>query len=404
MIGGSIGGLFAGHLLYRAGWDVTVYERSRSDLADRGAGLGVSRELFDIMARIGIEPDPTLSVSAKSSVWLGQQDEIVMELPRASRGSTWPVIYQPLRRAFPAELYCAGMMLVRIEQGIEQERGKARAIFADGTAEEADLIVAADGVMSTVRRQFLPEVTPKQAGYVAWRGLVEEREIPAWGRDVLFDRIAFAFPEGEMILSVHVPGPGNEVRPGHRRYYFIWYRPATPEQQRAMFTDAAGQHHGLSIPPALIRREFIEAMRAAAHAKLSPLMAEIVGLVQAPLLQAISDMESPRLVFGRVALMGDAAFVARPHVAAGTSKAALDAACLADALAAPGGDIDAALSRYNEERCEFGRAIVAHSRYLGAYIEAQLKPPLERGPAGTRDPARLITDYGAPHLVHPAEV
>jgi 2-polyprenyl-6-methoxyphenol hydroxylase-like FAD-dependent oxidoreductase len=404
VIGGSIGGLFAGHLLYRAGWDVTVYERSRSDLADRGAGLGVSRELFDIMARIGIEPDPTLSVSAKSSVWLGQQDEIVMELPRASRGSTWPVIYQPLRRAFPAELYCAGMMLVRIEQGIEQERGKARAIFADGTAEEADLIVAADGVMSTVRRQFLPEVAPKQAGYVAWRGLIEEREIPAWGRDVLFDRIAFAFPEGEMILSVHVPGPGNEVRPGHRRYYFIWYRPATPEQQRAMFTDAAGQHHGLSIPPALIRREFIEAMRAAAHAKLSPLMAEIVGLVQAPLLQAISDMESPRLVFGRVALMGDAAFVARPHVAAGTSKAALDAACLADALAAPGGDIDAALSRYNEERCEFGRAIVAHSRYLGAYIEAQLKPPLERGPAGTRDPARLITDYGAPHLVHPAEV
>ena len=64
--------------------------------------------------------------------------------------------------------------------------------------------------------------------------------------------------------------------------------------------------------------------------------------------------------------MGDAAFVARPHVAAGTSKAALDAACLVDALAAAGGDIDAALLRYNEARCAFGRAIVAHSRYLGA--------------------------------------
>ena len=131
-------------------------------------------------------------------------------------------------------------------------------------------------------------------------------------------------------------------------------------------------------------------------------MAEIVGLVRSPLLQAITDMESPRLVFGRVALMGDAAFVARPHVAAGTSKAALDAACLADALAA-GGDIDAALARYNEERCAFGRAIVAHSRYLGAYIEAQLKPPEERGEAGRRDPMRLIADYGAPHLVSPAE-
>jgi 2-polyprenyl-6-methoxyphenol hydroxylase-like FAD-dependent oxidoreductase len=169
-----------------------------------------------------------------------------------------------------------------------------------------------------------------------------------------------------------------------------------------MFTDAAGQHHGLSIPPALIRGEFIEEMRAAAHAKLSPLMAEIVGLVQAPLLQAITDMESPRLIFGRVALTGDAAFVARPHVAAGISKAALDAACLVDALAAAGADIDAALARYNEERCAFGRAIVAHSRYLGAYIEAQTKPLAERA-AATRDPARIITDYGAPHLVSPAE-
>jgi 2-polyprenyl-6-methoxyphenol hydroxylase-like FAD-dependent oxidoreductase len=258
--------------------------------------------------------------------------------------------------------------------------------------------------MSTARRQFLPEVAPKQAGYVAWRGLIEEKDIPASGRDLLFDRIAFAFPEGEMILSVHVPGPGNEVRPGHRRYYFIWYRPATPEQQRDMFTDAAGQHHGLSIPPALIRREFIAEMREAAHAKLSPLMAEIVGRVRLPLLQAISDMESPRLVFGRALLMGDAAFVARPHVAAGTSKAALDAACLVDALGVAGGDVDAALARYNEERCEFGRAIVAHSRYLGAYIEAQLKPLSERGAAATRDPAKLITDYGAPHLVRPAEV
>jgi 2-polyprenyl-6-methoxyphenol hydroxylase-like FAD-dependent oxidoreductase len=170
-----------------------------------------------------------------------------------------------------------------------------------------------------------------------------------------------------------------------------------------MFTDAAGQHHGLSIPPVLIRREFLDELRAAARAKLSPLMAEIVGLVQAPLLQAITDMESPRLVFGRVALMGDAAFVARPHVAAGTSKAGLDAACLVDALAAEGGDIDAALLRYNEARCEFGRAIVAHSRYLGAYIEAQTKPLAERGAAATRDPARLIMDYGAPHLVSPAE-
>jgi 2-polyprenyl-6-methoxyphenol hydroxylase-like FAD-dependent oxidoreductase len=400
VIGGSIGGLCAGHLFHRAGWDVTVYERSRSDLADRGAGLGVSKELFDIMARIGIEPDPSLSVGAKTSIWLGQQDEVVRELPRSSRGSTWPVIYQPLRRALPDALYRPGMILTRIEQ----EDGRPRAIFADGTAEEADLIVAADGVMSTARRQFLPEVAPKLAGYVAWRGIIDENEIPSSGRDLLFDRIAFCFPEGEMILGVHVPGPGNDIRPGHRRYYVIWYRPATLDEQRALFTDAAGENHGISISPTMIRQEFLDGLKDAARAKLSPLMAEIVCRVKQPLLQAITDMECPQMVFGHVVLMGDAAFVARPHVVAGTSKAALDAACLVDALAAAGDDVDAALIRYSEQRLAFGRAIVAHSRYLGAYIEAQIKPMAERGAAATRDPARIITEYGAPNLVTPVPV
>jgi 2-polyprenyl-6-methoxyphenol hydroxylase-like FAD-dependent oxidoreductase len=399
VIGGSIGGLFAGHLLHRAGWDVTIFERSKSDLADRGAGLGVSRELFATMARIGVRPDRSLSVGANTSVWLGEKGEIVEELPRSSRGSAWPVIYQPLRRAFPSELYRAGMSVMRVEQ----DGDKVTAIFADGSTERADLLIAADGVFSTVRQQFLPEVQPRQAGYVAWRGMIPEAAIPDEAREMLHDRIAFSFPDGEMILSVHVPGPGNDVRVGHRRYYFIWYRPTALAQQIEMFTDASGHHHGLSMPPPLLRPEFVAEMKAAARAKLSPLMAEIVGRTEQPLLQAISDLEAPRLVFGRTVLLGDSGFVARPHVVAGTSKAALDAACLADELAASDGDIDAALARYDALRREFGRAIVAHSRYLGAYLEAQLKPPLERGEAGKRDPARLIMEYGAPHLVHPAD-
>ncbi|WP_368735033.1 FAD-dependent monooxygenase, partial [Serratia marcescens] len=66
--------------------------------------------------------------------------------------------------------------------------------------------------------------------------------------------------------------------------------------------------------------------------------------------QPIYDLESPRLAFGRVVLLGDAAFVARPHVGAGVTKAALDAACLADAIAAADGMLEPALARYDIER------------------------------------------------------
>ena len=89
-------------------------------------------------------------------------------------------------------------------------------------------------------------------------------------------------------------------------------------------------------------------------------------------------MESPRLAFGRVAIIGDAAFVARPHPGAGVSKAALDAATLADAIAACGSDLAAALACFERQQQPFGCGIVALGQHEGAYLTAQLKPLAER--------------------------
>jgi 2-polyprenyl-6-methoxyphenol hydroxylase-like FAD-dependent oxidoreductase len=72
--------------------------------------------------------------------------------------------------------------------------------------------------------------------------------------------------------------------------------------------------------------------------------------------------------FGRIALIGDAAFVARPHVAAGVSKAADDAAALAVALDA--NDVEAALRRYEVERLPENNRIIERARHLGAYLQA----------------------------------
>lgn len=396
IIGGSIGGLFAAHLLRQAGWDVAVFERSTGDLADRGAGLGVASELFEVMLRVGLRIDRSRAFAVHSSIWLDQSGGIAYESRRGWHSSAWPIIYQPLKAAFPAALYRSAMTL----ESVEQDAAGVTALFADGSRERADLLIAADGVYSTVRRQFLPGVEARQAGYIAWRGILPETELSQPALDLLLDTSAFSFPEGELVVSLPVPGPNNDIRPGHRRYYFIWYRPADAGRQAELFTDASGRLHGLSIPPPLIRPEFVAEMKAAARAGLPPVLGDIVQKVAQPLLQSISDLEVPQLVFGRVALLGNSAFVARPHVAAGTTKAALDAAGLVDALAAAGGDIDAALQRYQRERMAFGRAIVAHSRHLGAYLEAQLKPVAERGEAARRDPRRIIAEYGAPHLVN----
>ncbi|HLI22898.1 MAG TPA: FAD-dependent monooxygenase, partial [Stellaceae bacterium] len=267
--------------------------------------------------------------------------------------------------------------------------------LADGTREHGHLLIAADGVYSTVRKEFLPATAPEPAGYIAWRGMIDEKDLPPAAHALLLERAAFSMPERELVVSLPVPGADNDPRPGHRRYYFIWYRPASLEEQRALFTDASGKYHGLTIPPPLIRSEFVAAMKADARRVLPPVIGEIVNRAAQPLLQSITDLEAPKMVFGRVALLGDSAFVARPHVAAGTSKAALDARALVAALAAHEGDLDAALAGYERERLAFGRAIIAHARHLGAYHEAR---PGAAKPV--RDPATLLREYGAPHLVH----
>ena len=155
------------------------------------------------------------------------------------------------------------------------------------------------------------------------------------------------------------------------------------------FTDAAGRHHGVSIPPPLIRPELVAEMKARALDLLPEAISVVVRQAAQPLLQAISDMESPRMVFGRVALAGDAAFLVRPHVAGGAGKAALDAACLAESLATR--PLEEALQGYEAQQRDFGQRIVQHSRYLGADLEGR---PTER------DPRRIIRDYGAPNLLH----
>lgn len=387
IIGGSVGGLMAGNLLRKTGWDVTIFERAAGDLATRGAGLGISQELVEVLQRCGARFDVTGGVANRSYIWMNKDGSTAFEHPRENISSAWQRVYMPLRAVTPEAIYRQGMNLVKVEQ----DEASVSAIFADGSRETGDLLVAADGVYSTVRSQYLPEVAPHYANYVAWRGIAEEGNIPHWAREAIAGHVVNCFPDGGQLLTMAIPGADEDIRPGHRRFYVIWYRPAGAERMRAMFTDATGKHHGLSIPPPLIRPAFIAEVRDSAPAELPPAAAEVIKASPQLLLQAISDMESPQLVFGRVAIMGDAAFIARPHSAAGVSKAALDALCLTDEVNGCRDDIAAALAAYNEKRLDFGKSLVSHARYLGAYLE---------GKDSSRDPRRIIRDYGAPHLLH----
>ena len=368
IVGGSLGGLFAANLLLRGGWDVHVFEHSREDLVGRGAGIITHPELFACLARIGIDIDDSFGVDIPERVAFDRSGQVIgrLELPQCL--TTWGRLYELLRQAFPDERYHFGHTLQRID---DRSDG-VTAFFGNGTSAPGELLIGADGLRSAVRAQLLPSAIPRYAGYVAWRGLADERSLKGSTHADLFPKFAFSLAAREQMLGYPVAGFTRSTRVGERCYNFVWYRPADEHAAlTALCTDVNGRRHDMSVPPPLIRAQIVEAARRAADDLLAPQFAEVVQRAPQPFFQAIFDLESPRITFGRTALLGDAAFVARPHCGMGVTKAAGDAMVLAEALRAVRDDVPAALSAYESARQPFGAAVVAHGRHLGAYLEGR---------------------------------
>ena len=393
-------GLLAALMLQRRGWDVDVFERVETELAGRGAGILAQAELIAHLGALGLEVRD-LGVVLNARKMLDAAGGVMAAIERPHLMAAWEHIYRVLREALPAPCYHRG----RSFTAFTQDRRGVVAHFSDGSVAEGDTLIGADGLRSTVRQLCLPAVAPLYAGYVAWRAVLPESALPPAIHRDLFATMTFCLPPGEQFVAYPITGPNGDLRPGRRRYNVVWYRPADDAKELpALLTDDSGVTHAISIPPPLIPRAAIAEMRAAAERLLAPQFRAVVRLIEEPMLQPIYDLESPRLAFGRVAIIGDAAFVARPHVAAGVSKAADDAAALAAALDADrsGNGAFALRSGAAAGRLQDHRTRAAPWRLSAGDAERRGAQPL-RAPRHSPSGARRDRDNGFSSMPRPRE-
>ncbi|MEA9601809.1 FAD binding domain-containing protein [Polynucleobacter sp. MG-28-Ekke-A2] len=378
VVGGSLGGLFVANILLRQGHDVTLLEKTIGSLDGRGAGIVTHDALAEALSAAGVTVDETLGVPVTKRVTLGADGQSLgeMELPQVL--TSWSRLYHMLKESFPSERYLQGKTV----KSVTQDANAVKVLCEDGSQYDAELLIASDGIRSAVRAQVAPKIQPEYAGYIAWRGVCDEACLSRNTLETLFNRFGFCLPNGEQMLGYPVAGSGNDTRPGKRRYNFVWYRPASEHEELvSLLTDDDGHHYPTGIPPLKVSWKHIARMRKVAQEILAPQYAEILEKTAAPFLQAIYDVRSEQIVFGRIALMGDAAFVGRPHVGMGVTKAADEAIVIAKHIAAHGAT-PAALNAYSEERLELGQQVVARAQYLGRYMQAQ-------GSKGNRDNEKL---------------
>ena len=360
--GGSIGGLSAGVALRVAGFDVQVHERHPGPMETRGAGIVVQGELRQLLRANGAPPLPTTQCSVRRYLEPAGGDGHVQRAPQEF--TSWEAIYTTLRAALPADRYHMGSVLADFQ---DHDGGRLVSAMIDGKGRiETDVLVCADGAQSASRRRLLPDIAPSYAGYVAWRGTLDEADAPTELARYFDD--AFTFSEarsGGHILVYLIPGDGAATAQGKRRLNWVWYVKADPAERDRVLLDRDGRRHHASLAQGDVPDTMIEELVTLARREVHPMLAKLVEATPEPFLQSIIDVVVPRMVFGRTVLLGDAAFVVRPHTAGAAAKAARDASVLASALKRARQNVDAGLGGFEDTQLEYGRGMADYGITLG---------------------------------------
>ncbi len=366
IIGGSLGGLTAALALRDIGCVVTVYERASQPLIGQGAGIVLNPATVRYITENTVLPLDQISVATHAVRYLDQNNAIVDELPFPYRLGSYNALYQALLQCFGTDHYHLGETVI----GFEQDGDRVHVRLASGRTEQCDLLVCADGIRSASRKYLLPATSLDYAGYIAWRGTLEESTLSAHTLSLIENAITYHIMPDSHILIYPIPAVDSTATSVHASLNWLWYRNISEKAAlERLMTDKSGVVRSISISPGDVDEQHIATLRRDAASLLPTVLAEIVQRTPQPFLQAIVDCAVPGMAFGRVCLMGDAAFVARPHVAAGTAKAAADAWKLAEAIRQADGEVVSALKHWESDQLELGGSVVTRARAVGKRLQ-----------------------------------
>ena len=364
VIGGSMAGLFVAAFLRRIDWRVDIYERSSIELIGRGVGIFATHlELLEALDKCGAGT-VDIGVIVYKRVTFDRQGKVIAEKPQLQIVTSWDRLRQVLLKAIDRRIIISGMH----STVSNRTAARFRVHFANGRTERADLLIGCDGFRSSVRAELVPQARPVYSGCYIWRGAPNESDLSPGTRRTMFPYYSFFVGDQLQALGYPISGLDDELRTGHRRYNFGWYRVADAGALKQMCVDDQGREYEFGVPPPLVRKDLIAQMRADAESTAAAAIPRLPAAYRTTVFHAcLRFLLAQPECSAAWHLVGDAASTPRPHMGFGVSKAGAEAQALAEALSSYD-DIDRALAAYNTVRHPLSERIVAHGRKLGMQL------------------------------------
>ncbi|MFI4938449.1 MAG: FAD-dependent monooxygenase [Candidatus Berkiellales bacterium] len=350
IIGGSIGGLSSSILLSRLGADITVFERSPRLHDGKGVGVVLPRtlkedcvelDLFDaeipnhLIASRSFNVKDIVSASTGRPLW---------EQPFSVMSFNWSDLYTNLRKRISAQK----MLTDEEVSQIIQQNDQYQVVTTKGERYQFDLLIAADGGYSVVRKQIFPNVAPNYAGYVAWRGSIDPSQLEHLKLN-LKPMEYFVYQNGHFLIYF-MPAADKE-NPQKLKLNWLLYEKYEESAVSSLLTDENNKKYAVSLPPGCLTKQHINHLHDFAKQVLPSEIAKIVELTEKPFLQAIYDFQVPQQAVGKICFVGDAAAVLRPHSASGVLKAISDSLSLAQAFETKEAeDLESFLQEWNTQQ------------------------------------------------------
>ncbi|KAF8370205.1 hypothetical protein HHK36_031757 [Tetracentron sinense] len=367
VVGGSIAGVSCAHALIAAGWDVVVLEKSCAPPSGSptGAGLGLdplSRKFIESWLR---QPDPLNNSSLPLTIDQNQatdaENKISWTLTRDEnfnfRGVHWADLHGLLYGALPPHTVLWGHLFLSF--CISDDKASVKVMARVLENEEviqvvADLLIAADGCLSTIRRNFLPDFRLRYSGYSAWRGVLDFSGDE--NSDTIID-LRKAYPELGKSLYFNL-GSGTHCvlyELQNKRINWIWYiNQPEPELKGNSVTMKVSSN-------------MIEKLHEDAEKIWVPELARVMKETKEPFVNIIYDCDPlEQLFWDNVVLIGDAAHPTSPHGLRSTNMSILDAAMLGKCLEKwKLENLASALEEFQSIRLPVISKQVLHSRRMG---------------------------------------